>query len=483
MNIRYWIKLASGPILFLLVVFVFPLDANNPNVTLMAAVTLWIAAWWLTEVVDLAVTSLLPLVLLPSLGILDAKTTALQYNDQIIFLFVGGFILSFAIEKWQLHKRISLRILSLIGSSPSMILFGVMFTTYFISMWMSNTATVMMLLAAVLAIIYHIEQVQGEEKVSEFSSSILLGLAYAASIGGMATLVGTPTNMIFYGFYKDHVPGGDINFTSWFARAFPVSIALLIAAFFILRKKGVRPNLMLSFDKGYFRKAYKSLGAFTYEEKWVVGIFSTVVLLWFTRSDINFGSFSLYGWNNLFEKKEFLQDSTVAIFGALLLFLIPSKNKKSENLLVWDDAKKIPYDIILLFGSGFALSKGFEVSGLSTFLANKLLFLKGTNPLFLIFAVCVIVCVISEFASNVASIQLVLPILLSLSSSLEVDPLLLMIPATLAASLGYMLPVATAANTIVFGTRKVPLKEMLSRGLWIDVVGILIITLAAYLLL
>ncbi|MFM9946088.1 MAG: SLC13 family permease [Bacteroidia bacterium] len=483
MKTSWLLKLLSGPFFFFLIITYTNLSPENPNVSLMAGITVWIAFWWLTEVVDLAVTSLLPLILLPTMGILDAKTTASQYNDQVIFLFVGGFILSFAIEKWNLHKRISLKILSLIGTSPVNILAGVMFTSYFISMWMSNTATVMMLLAAVIAINYNIQQEIGETIKNKIPSALLLGLAYSASIGGMATLVGTPTNMIFYSFYQSNLPDAEaMTFTKWFAVAFPISLTLLIGTFFILRYKFITKASNIKFDKSYFKDAYKKLGPFSFEEKTVTLLFSITAFLWFTRSNMDFGNFKFYGWGKLFDinGKEFVLDSTVAIFMAFLLFIIPSKKEKGQHILIWEDAKKIPYDIILLFGSGFAIAKGFEVSGLSNWLAAQLNFLKGVHPFFMIASICAVVCLISEFASNVASIQLALPILLVLSTSLQIDPFLLMIPATLAASLGYILPVATAPNTIVYGSKLFPVKHMLSVGAIIDILGIILISVSIY---
>lgn len=480
----WWLSILSGPIMFATMVLLVDLVPSKPQVTTMAAITLWVAIWWMTEVVDLAVTSMLPLVLLPITGILDARNTALQYNDQIIFLFVGGFILSFGIEKWGLHKRISLKILSLIGSSPINILAGIMLSTAFISMWMSNTATVMMLLSAVLAIIYHIETEVSEKHSKKIATALLLGLAYAASIGGMASLVGTPTNMIFSSFYQINFPTQQpVTFFEWFKFGFPVSILLLIATFFILKWRYLKKETNLKFDKNYFKDGYKALGKFSYEEKWIVVIFGSTAVLWFTRGNMDLGFAQIKGWSQLFKNPDFLQDSTVAIFMATLLFIIPGKKNKDEALLVWEDAKKLPYDIILLFGSGFALAKGFEVSGLSQWLASQLHFLKGYNPYFMILGICFTVCIISEFASNVASIQLVLPILSALSVSVQVDPIILMIPATLSASLGYMLPVATAANTIVFGTKKVPLRNMLRTGFWIDLAGIILISFVGLALL
>lgn len=480
----WWLWVISGPIAFCLMVFAVDLVPGKPEVSMMAGITLWIACWWMTEVIDLAITSLLPLVLLPLTGIMDARTAALQYNDQVIFLFVGGFILSFAIEKWGLHKRISLKVLSLIGTSPVKILAGIMLSTAFISMWMSNTATVMMLLSAVLAIIYHIESEVTESHSKKIAAALLLGLAYAGSIGGMATLVGTPTNMIFSSYYQINFPQKEpIAFFEWFKFGFPVTVGLLFATFFILKRIYLKKETNVRFDKTYFKEGYRSLGKFSYEEKWVMLIFGITAVLWFTRSTMDLGMITMTGWSQLFKNPDYIQDSTVAVFMATLLFIIPGKKNKSEALLVWDDVKKLPYDIILLFGSGFALAKGFEVSGLSNWLATQLNFLKGSNPYLMVLGVCFTVCIISEFASNVASIQLVLPILSALSISIEVDPLILMIPATLAASLGFMLPVATAANTIVFGTKKVPLRNMLRSGFWIDLAGVVLISFAGLALL
>ncbi|MCB9251182.1 MAG: SLC13/DASS family transporter [Flavobacteriales bacterium] len=479
---NWWVKLFLGPLAFLCVIAFWKPAESSQETVFMAGVTLWVAIWWMTEVVDLAVTSLLPLILLPALGIMDAKTTAIQYNDQVIFLFVGGFIISFAIEKWGVHKRISLKLLSLIGTSPSRILFGVMITTYFISMWMSNTATVLMMLTAVLAINYLIEGEDKSGKESKIPKTLLLGLAYSGSIGGMASLVGTPTNMIFSGFYQSHFSENEvISFSGWMKFGLPVSFILLLFTYFLLKKLYLRKEEKLPFSKEYFNKAYKALGNFTKEEKLVVCVFALTALLWFTRSTIDFGFFTMKGWSTFFKNPGFIQDSTVAVFMAVTLFIIPSGKQNKEALLVWKDVQKLPYNIILLFGSGFALAKGFEMSGLSDWLAGKLVFLKGYSPVYIVLSICIVVCIISEFASNVASIQLVLPILMAMSKSTQIDPLVLMVPATLAASLGFMLPVATAANTIVYGTGKIPVRSMFSAGFWVDLAGIILITLVAML--
>ncbi len=479
------LKLVAGPICALLILFFTDLDPGNPLVTRMAAITVWMAIWWLSEAVHLAVTALIPFVFLPMLGIAEPKIVAFQYMDQIIFLFIGGFLISFAIERWGLHERIALKILMTVGTRNDSILMGVMLTSFFISMWISNTATVMMLISAVLAIIYMTEQLSGDTKQQkDFSKALLIGLAYSATIGGMATLVGTPPNMVFIRAYNEAYPGNtEMNFAKWFSIGFPVAVTMLLVSFFILKFMFIKSHKTAGLTKNYFTDAYRKLGKFSYEQKVVSVVFASTALLWFTRADLDLGFVKLSGWNNLFPFPEYIQDSTVAVFMALVLFIFPSKNEKGSALLSWKEATKLPLDIILLFGSGFALAKGFETSGLSDWLAGQLKVFKGTSPVVMIASIALIVCIISEFASNVASIQLVIPILIAFQKELDLPPLLLMVPATLAASLGFMMPVATAPNTIVFGSKKIAVSDMARAGFLLNIAGILIVTAFVYLLL
>jgi len=449
----------------------------------MAGITAWMCVWWFTEAVSLAVTALIPVLMLPVLGIADCKSVSQQYSDSIIFLFIGGFMLAFAIEKWELHKRIALKILSVVGTKPATVLFGVMISTYLISNWISNTATTMMLFGAVFALIQE-TKLYIKSNSGKFSAALLLGLAFAATIGGLATPVGTPPNMYFFKAYKEAFPlATDLNFLKWSAIGYPISFTFLLITFFVLNLYFLRNKVELTIEKSFFQKSYKTLGKFSYEEKWVFGIFVSCILLWFTRADIDFGPFVFKGWNHIFVVPKYVDDAFVALLAAVLLFLIPSKKNAGEALLIWDDAKKLRYDIILMFGSGFALAYGFEVSGLSTWLAGSLHVLKGVHPLLIILGICIIVTIISEFASNIASIQLAIPVMIALQKDLEVAPLLLMMPATFAASLGFMLPVATAANTIVFGTKEIEMRDMLRVGIVLDALGILVITFMCYLYL
>lgn len=461
----------------------FDLDPNNRQTTLMAGIAVWMCTWWFTEAVSLAVTALIPVLMLPVLGLADCKSVSQQYTDSIVFLFIGGFMLAFAIEKWQLHRRIALKILSVVGTRPSTVLFGVMFSTYLISNWISNTATTMMLFGAVFALIQETKShVSGSP--GKFASALLLGLAFSATIGGLATPVGTPPNMYFFKAYKQAFPlANDLNFLKWSLIGYPISFIFLLCTYATLNIYFIRNKVSLNIEKSFFQDAYRGLGKFSWEEKWVFGIFIACILLWFTRADIDFGPFVFRGWNHLFIVPRYVDDAFVALLAAVVLFLVPSKANRGEALLVWDDARKLRYDIILMFGSGFALAYGFEISGLSNWLAATLHVLAGVPPLLIILGICVIVTIISEFASNIASIQLAIPVMIALQKDLAVAPLLLMMPATFAASLGFMLPVATAANTIVFGTREIAMKDMLRVGIVLDAIGILIITCLCYLYL
>ena len=470
-----FLKLLSGPLAATIVWSFFEPDPANPLATRMAGIIVWIAIWWLTEAIELGVTALLPLVLMPVLGITDMRTTSMQYMDQVIFLFIGGFMLAIAMEKWNLHKRIALNILLRVGSKPSQILFGVMLTSFIMSMWISNTATVMMLYPAVVSIASGLKS--NDSRYEKFTAALMIGLAYSATIGGMCTLVGTPTNMIFASFYSREFPAEEISLSEWFVFGMPLGISFFIIAFIMLKFLFVRNFTMYGLSKDELVQQLKLLGAMSREEKIVMTVFTCTALLWFFRVDIDFGLFRIKGWSELLGKPAYLHDSTVGICMALLLFLIPSKEKK-ESILEWKDAARIPLNVVFLFGGGFAVAKGFEVSGLSSWLAQSLSSLRGTDIIIVIAAVCCIITLLSEFTSNVATIQLMLPILLSLSLSLQVPALMLMIPATLAASSGFMLPVATAPNTIVYGSGLIQQKYMLKAGAILDICCILLITAA-----
>jgi solute carrier family 13 (sodium-dependent dicarboxylate transporter), member 2/3/5 len=468
----------GGPLLSGIVYFILTTNGVNEPAARMAFVATWVAFWWLTEAVNLGVTALLPFILMPVLGIAKTEEVAMQYMDQIIFLFIGGFIIAYAMEKWGLHERLAYRIILLMGNKPSKVLMGVMLTAYVLSMWVSNTATVMMLLAAVLAIIRQ-KEIYREEGRKGAATAILLALSFSATIGGMATPVGTPPNMIFQGFYaREFADAPQIDFLQWMSFAVPFSFTLLVVCFFILRGMFIPRHVDFEFDMGFIRTKYKELGRMRTEEKIVMVVFLTTVVLWFFRENLNLGFVNIPGWSNLFGAyAKNIKDSTVVIFTSLFLFVLPSASQKGQMLLRWKDVERLPLHIILLFGGGFALAYGFESTGLCKLMALQLTALNQLPVIVILLGMALLITVLSEFTSNTATIQLMLPVMLPLASALNVPPLLLMYTGTLAASLGYMMPVATAANTIVYGSEEVEVKDMMRAGIFLDIAGIILLLL------
>lgn len=447
------------------------------NAGKMAALALLMAYWWFTEAVHYAVTALLPIFLFPILGIDSTQNIASEYMDSVIFLFIGGFLFAFAIQKWNLHKRFALFLLSKIGNSINSTLVGLLSVTFFISMWISNTATVLLLLPVVLAILKWLENLSLEEKQKiNIQSAFLIGLSYASTIGGMATLVGTPTNMIFFREFTKHFPQEKMDFIQWFIVGAPIALCLLLILYFFLNQFWIRSSSLQKLNKKLFHSELQTLGKWKFEEKIVTLLFFLTVILWFTRSDLEIGGFYWQGWGNRFFIKDWINDSTIVLATSLCLFFIPNSERKS-TLLTWEDVKLLPLDIILLFGGGFALAKGFEVTGLSQWIALKINIISQMPIEIFLVGLCLIITIISEFASNVACIQLMLPIIISLQEQNQLNPLTFTLPATLAASLGFMLPVATAPNTIVYGTQKIPIHNLLKIGFFMDMVGIIIISL------
>ena len=475
------IALIGAPLLSLIIILFADLDPNNVKVTYCAAIALLMAIWWITEAIPLAVTALLPVALFPLLGVVDGKTISAMYFNHLIFLFIGGFLMAFAMERWNLHRRIALRILILFGISPGRILLGFMLATSFLSMWMSNTATAMMMVPIALSIIFKLEESLGEVNTRKYAVGLLLGIAYSASIGGIATLVGTPPNLSFARIVSIIFPEMiEISFADWFIYALPVTIILFIAAWILLylmyRPKNNWENIRID----DFRKEYAALGKAKTEEKIVLALFIILAFLWIFRSGFNIQSFVVPGWAQLLKHPEYINDGTVAIFIAILLFIIPSSSQKGERIMNWETARKIPWNIVLLFGGGFALAQGFVDSGLSTWFGEQLAGLANVEPLVLTLANVTMVSFLTELTSNVATTEMILPILAGLSISIKINPLLLMIPATLAASLAFMLPVATPPNAIIFGTNRITVKEMVKTGILLNLTGILIATLVMY---
>ncbi len=481
------ISLFVSFVVFLSIIFFVRLVPDKPEVSNMLAVALLMAMLWLTEAIPICITSLLPVVLFPLLGIMSGKEVSTTYFNHIIFLFIGGFIVSLAMERWNLHKRIALRILLLVGSKPIAIMFGFMFATAFLSMWISNTATAMMMIPIVLSVIKKLEELQGAENVKKYSKGLLLGIAYSASIGGIATLVGTPPNIAFTQIYNISFPDNpEVSFLQWMAFALPISVLLFLFAWLYLYFLYKPAKVWKADMKEIFRKQYAELGKMSYEETVVLIAFVILALLWLFRSslDIDLGKnfhIRIHGWSELFKNPKYFNDGTAAIAVSLLLFLIPSKDG-TKRIADKEIIKSLPWNIILLFGGGFALAAGFTHSGLSQWIGERFSGLSHLSTFSLILLITFVISLTTELTSNTATTQMILPILAGISTSLNIHPLILMVPATIAASLAFMFPVATPPNTIIFGTERIKVPDMVKTGFVLNMVSVLIVSLAMVLI-
>ncbi len=476
------VSLVLVPFLSVLFMLVFDLSPGHREITYTAAIALWMAVWWITETVPLAVTALIPLILFPAFGIMDGKDVSSQYVNHIIFLFIGGFLVALAMERWQLHKRLALRVLMLVGVHPRFILLGFMVATAFLSMWISNTATTMMMVPISIAIVSKLDEMLGSEKVRKMAVGIFLGIAYSASIGGVATLIGTPPNPIFVRIFSIFFPKApEISFAQWFFFAIPISVIFLFIAWMLLSMLFC-PRQGKELDKEVFSVQYKELGPTSFEEKVVLVDFLILVFLWMFRADIPIGSFKIPGWSNLLPRADFINDGTVAMTMAFLLFLIPTKDRKGIKILDWPTAARLPWNIVLLFGGGFALASGFKESGLSSWLGEQLKGLSTLPPLLIIACICLLITFLTELTSNTATAQILLPILATLAVSIKLNPLLLMIPGTLSCSFAFMLPVATPPNAIIFGTDRVRIADMARTGVILNIIGAILLTAAVFLI-
>jgi len=413
---------------------------------------------------------------------MNGQAVSATYFNNVIFLFMGGFIIALAMQRWNLHRRIALKILLFTGVSPGRILLGFMIATAFLSMWISNTATTMMMIPILLSIISKLEELVGKKNVASYTTGLLLGVAYSASIGGIATLVGTPPNLSFARIFHIYFPDApEISFAKWFIFALPVSITIFAFAwaylYLVFKPKNTSWQRI---SKQTFKNQLHSLGAMTFEEKVVLICFFLVAVLWLFRLDINIGTFTLPGWSNIFPESQYISDGTVAIIIAIILFAMPTRDKKQTRIMNWKVAEKLPWNIILLFGGGFALASGFKESGLSSWFGEQLAWVAGYHPLVIIFTLAILMTFLTELTSNTATTEMILPILAGIAVTTQINPLMLMIPATLSGSMAFMLPVATPPNAIVFGTNRLKIAQMARNGIVLNIVGAIIITIMTY---
>ncbi len=494
---RHSVFLISGILLFTVLLILPPPSGLNPTGWHTLAVAILMAYWWISEAIPLAVTALLPLVLFPSLGILSSRATAQNYGDHLVFLFLGGFMIAIAMERWNLHRRIALGLVQRVGTRPDRLVLGFLLAAAFLSAWISNTATTVMLLPIAMAVVRTLAENErasgaGEDDApleEKLGGALMLALAYGAGVGGLATLVGTPPNIVLVGQVKTLFPElPEISFGSWMLLGVPVSIAMLAAAYFVLMRFGPQRHLASEESQAagreVLRQEQQKLGPMVLGERLVLSCFLLAAILWITRKPLPLGAFTVPGWSQLFPHSDYLQDTTVAIGVGILLTALRAYREQDGRrvaLLDWESIRtRSPWGILILFGGGFALARGFADSGLASWIGGGLHGLKGLPLPLIIALISILAMALTEVTSNTATAILLMPILAEVARSIGAPPLLLMVPAALASSLAFMLPVATPPNAIVFGSGWISIRQMARLGLILDFLGLIVVTLMCW---
>jgi len=473
-----------GGLLVFVVIALIPLDpVTFPfPAQLTAAVTGLMVIWWVTEAIPIYATALVPLVIFPLLGILSPAEAAVSYANETVFLFMGGFFIAAAMVRWNLHRRIALSVIGLAGSETKKLVLGFMVATAFLSMWISNTATAMMMVPIALALVSTLmpgvmTDTPGEQDGRrQFATCLLLGVCYAATIGGMATLIGTPPNAILVAQSSGIFPGAPgIDFFSWMTFAVPfMALFLLIAWFWLTYVTNRHMPAVIAGSRDMIGDELKKLGPLTTAEKWTLLVFLSVAVLWIFRTPKVIGSLVIPGITTWIPG---VTDSTIAIGGALVLFMLPADIKKGVFTLDWESAKSIPWGILILFGGGICLSEGIIKSGLAELIAHSFILL-AVLPLFvIIFLMVLFITFLNEVVSNTAMASIMIPLMAITSVSMGINPMMLMVPAALASSSGFMLPVGTPPNAIAYGTGYISTREMARAGFALNIIGCILITL------
>lgn len=469
-----------GPLLCTVICLSVKLDGPSPTTSRnMLGVLAWVFAWWLTEAVPMPITSMSPLFLFPIFGIAAADDVAHSYMDDVISLVLGSFILALAVEHYNIHRRLALNITLLFCGdplNPQLLLLGICATTAFVSMWLHNVAAAVMMMPVATGILQRLPSGPGQSTVvSKFCKAVVLGVIYSAAIGGMSTLTGTGVNLILVGMWKSYFPEADpISFNTWFYFGFPMAFLLFWALWVILCliycPRGSGDVLSVYLDKAHLKRELDLLGPMAFAEKMVLYVFSMLIVLWMTRSITD----DIPGWGALFNDR--VGDGTVSVMMATLLFIIPNKKQQGEKLMDWNKCKKLPWNIVLLLGAGFAIADGVRTSGLAEILSKTLGFLAEVPYLAVAPAICLISGTITEFTSNNATTTLLVPLLIQLAQTINVHPLLLMIPGAIGAQFAFLLPTGTASNIVGFTTGHIDIIDMLKTGLPLKIVGTILLS-------
>lgn len=479
---RERLGLFAGPVLALAVLFApLPAALSEPG-RRAGAVALLMAAWWISEAIPIAATALLPVFLFPLLGILSTRDACAAYADPTNFFFLGGLVIAAAVERWGLHRRLALHVMVRLGGSPRQLVLGFMTATALISMWTSNSATTMMMLPIALAVLEHFEE-RGLDTRTAFGPALMLTVAYASSIGGVGTLIGTPPNVIYAGALRKLFPDAPpVGFGAWMLMGVPMVALMVPVAWLYLTRVAFRvPALAVGSDAAGLAAELRALGAMRSPERRVLWVFAATVALWMFRADLDVGFTVLPGWSQLLRDPAAVDDTVVAVAMAALLFVLPS-GEPGTGLLGDDWAGRVPWSVLVLLGGGFALAAGVESSGLALWLAQRLGDLRGMPAPLLVLIAAALLTFLTEFTVNSAVTALMMPILAATAAGIDVDPRLLMVPATLAASYGFMMPAGTAPNAIVFASGRLTVAQMARAGLGLDLIGIVVVTLVFYLI-
>jgi solute carrier family 13 (sodium-dependent dicarboxylate transporter), member 2/3/5 len=464
--------LGLGPVLFALILILPPPAGLSAAGWATAAVAVLMAVWWATEALPLAATALLPLVLFPLLGIFDVQQTAAPFANPLIFLFLGGFLIALAVQRWKLHRRIALHIVIRVGQRPRSLVAGAMLATAALSMWISNTATTMMMLpiAASLIAVSRDDQRQARPDDANFATAMMLGIAYAASIGGLATLIGSPPNALAASFLLQTF-SVEVTFARWMAMALPITLVMLPLAWLVLTRVAFPFSNQVGTSPNAVPAMLEAMGPISGPEKRVAAVFGVVAAGWILHPLIG----DVVGAGTI-------TDTGLAIAGAVALFAIPADWRTKTFLLDWPTARKVPWEVLILFGGGLSLAQGIDRTGLAAWLGGGLEFLTAGPVVLLIVGVTVFVILLTELTSNTATTAAFLPVAGALAVGADLAPLFLAAPVALAASAAFMLPVATPPNAIVFGSGHVTLPQMMRAGVLLNVVGVIVITAAIMLM-
>ena len=463
-----FLGLILGPVFFITILAI-PFNALTPDAWKVIAVAAWMVIWWSTEAIPIPATALLPIVLFPLLDIFSIAEATAPYANPIIFLFLGGFLLALAMERHKLHERIALNLIKLTGTRPGGIILGFMIATAFLSMWISNTATALMMLPIAISVIQLFYSDGKMDKAERyFALCLMLGIAYSANIGGMATIIGTPPNVVLVGIVQEML-GRQLSFSKWMLMGVPLMVVLLIATFFLM--KIIYPYKAvghLDHAKELIYERLRALGTPSTPEKLVLIIFSLTAFFWIFSAQIN-----------TFLPRPILNDTLIAMAGGLLMFSVPIDIKNYDFILHWKQTEKLPWGILLLFGGGLCLAGALEEVNIVGMIGEAVAAYQGIPYWLIILLLVTVVIFLTELMSNTALATIMIPVVLSIGQGLAIDPLLLAIPVALASSCAFMMPISTPPNAIVFASGHIKMRQMMRVGLILNIISVFIILFAA----